>query len=109
MQDLQNSLKHICYYAEINEEKEEEFAIPEEEKCNKFKGNPKTLGPEGFALPGTKLNTGDMVIGRIAGCHSDDPQKKPYNNCSSVYEHQWSGWLIVYKQAQHVMDTRIIG
>ena len=86
-----NSLKHICYYAEINEEKEEEFAIPEEEKCNKFKGNPKTLGPEGFALPGTKLNTGDMVIGRIAGCHSDDPQKKPYNNCSSVYEHQWSG------------------
>jgi DNA-directed RNA polymerase beta subunit len=84
-----NSFKWMCYYSEINEEKGEKFMVPEEGKCNKFKGNPATLGPEGFALPGTKLNTGDMIIGKVSTGKSDS--QKPYTNSSVMYDQQWQG------------------
>lgn len=82
-----NSFKWMAFYAQIDEEKGESFAIPIEEECNKFKGNPSTLGPEGFALPGTKLNNGDIVIGRIIAVDGD--LKKPYNSSSLLYDQQW--------------------
>lgn len=85
--------KWNCYYMEMNEEKGEEFGIPSEELCNKFRGNPGTLGPEGFALPGTELKTGDMIIGKMSRKSDTDANaptnKKELTNASAIYDPVW--------------------
>jgi DNA-directed RNA polymerase beta subunit len=90
------SFKWTCFYAEVKEENSEIFGIPEEKNTEKFRGNPRHLLPQGFPKPGSKIENGDIVIGKLI-CNGDggDPAvgavrpRKRYTNASQMYDHVW--------------------
>ena len=86
------SYKWTCYYSEIREEHSETFGIPSPDICDRIKGNTSVLTFEGFPKPGTTLNSGDVVIGKIkeSESHNTDPDKKrKYIDSSILYDHVW--------------------
>lgn len=88
------SFKWTCYYNEVREENSELFGIPTEESCDRFKGDPRHLTLEGFPKPGTTIEEGDMIIGKmIENAVETDTikktKKKKYTNVSVLYDHEW--------------------
>lgn len=84
---FQVSTKWITYYAEVQLDKNEFFGIPTEDKCGKFKGNPEKLGEEFFVKPGTPVENGDFLIGKLS--ESDGK----ISNKSIKYEASWPGYV----------------
>lgn len=86
------SYKWTCFYSEIREEHSESFGIPTPDNCDRIKGNTTSLTHEGFPKPGTTLNSGDVIIGKIkeSDRHTNDPDKKrKYIDSSILYDHVW--------------------
>lgn len=87
------SMVYIPYEASVRPDRDECFAIPTENRCNKFRGNPKKLDPETFMVPkGTEVQKGDILIGRVEKSQATNAtHKKPETNISVYYEEQWKG------------------
>lgn len=90
------SFKWTCFYAEVREENSEIFGIPEEKNTEKFRGNPRHLLPSGFPKPGSKIENGDIVIGKLIcngegdiGFSGTSRTRKRYTNASQMYDHVW--------------------
>jgi DNA-directed RNA polymerase beta subunit len=85
--DFMSSFKFISYYVEIRHDKQEYLRIPSQETCNNFKGNPNKLSDKGYTLKGTKLEKGDIIIGKVIEIDKKNTiYKKDLTNNSIIYD-----------------------
>jgi DNA-directed RNA polymerase II subunit RPB2 len=86
------SYKWVAYYGEIKPEKHESFGVPTAENSDKFHGNPMFLSEEGFAVRGSVVRKGDILIGKLVenmASHDATSTMKRYTNASITYDHFW--------------------
>lgn len=88
-----NITTFMSFEGSIRRDKNEEFCVPCEERCNNFRGNISKLDPEtGIVRKGAKVEKDDILIGKVtkaeekAGMH-----RKPQTSVSVVYDHDWPG------------------
>lgn len=88
--------KWTAYRAERKKEKGEVFGVPTEELCERFRGNASKLNEKGYVPEGTKVQDGDILIGKMVEIKYDatatavgTTNKKKYINVSVKYEHPW--------------------
>jgi DNA-directed RNA polymerase beta subunit len=88
--------KWVCYRADKKKERGEIFGVPTEETCERFRGNAGKLNEKGFTPKGTRLEAGDLIIGKLVEVKQDAgttgsgiAPKKKYISISVKYEHPW--------------------
>lgn len=79
---------YINYSEEVRKADNQEFCIPDNEFCNFFKGNIEKLGEDGIVEPGTLVEKGDILIGKVIKTFNT---RKPFTSISIIYNEELPG------------------
>jgi len=83
------SYTQVGYGTTLKTHNNERFEIPNKETCNNFKGNPNKLDDDAIVSPGTRVEYGDILIGKVCVLQDDEMEtnihRKNLNNISILY------------------------